>query len=245
MTQLLEGYWGVSPVGQRLRVARTLAHRRRRLALVTLRSDAQKQFGPDPTAIPRDVAKHLVPAVVSMQEADRQLLIYPEDTAAIMPTRLGNILRGFEWQSGRQYGLPAIDVAPHLILIAPQAHVDYINDQRTTFDRSVRLAWLAAFAAVVSVVFLWRSGPWLLVACVPYAAALAFYRGALTLATDYGTAVATVLDVNRFALYERLGLPRPEDSMVEREQNKQLLALLKRRRVYVKYQSPPQTSAGG
>jgi hypothetical protein len=49
------------------------------------------------------------------------------------------------------------------------------------------------------------------------------YRGAVVVAGSYGTAVAVVIELNRFRLYERLRLPMPADTDEERRQNALLM----------------------
>jgi hypothetical protein len=243
MTQLLEGYWGPRGLARGLAVARTLQHRERRKKLLQMSSDATRILMARTGDVPRDPRTEEVPAVVQEGEATRLLQNYPENSADVMPTRLGNVLRTYERQAGAQYGLPIITVAPHVTLIAAPEQAAYIADQRTELDRAVRLCWLSGVAAVLTVVFLWRSGWWLLLAAVPYSAAYLFYRGAVIVAADYGTAVATVLDLNRFALYERFGVPRPLDSEAERRANAALAELLRRQHVYVEYERPETSQA--
>lgn len=240
MTQLLEGYWGTSRPARALMAVRVLAHRRKRDALGNVHSDAAEALGlRDGREVPKNVDKTLLGHVLSLREADRLLQRYPDARSAIMPTRLGNILRRYEWQAGAQYSLPVIAVAPHLSLVAPSEHWAYVADQRTTMDRSIRLCWLSAVATLVTAAFLWRSEWWLLLTSLPYLATYLFYRGAVIAAAEYGIACATVLDLNRFTLYERLEYRRPATADAERTQNAVLLRQLARRPVDITYRNPP------
>jgi hypothetical protein len=245
MTQLLEGYWGVSRPARTLMTMRVRAHRDKRLAAQTLSSQALIALGVQTGgSLPSHVKKQQIAAVVAFQESQRLLQMYPDARAATMPTRLGNVLRRYETQAGSQYGLPVIRVAPHLSLVAPAAHWAYVTDQRTTMDRSVRLFWLSALATFASTVFLWRSAWWLLIAALPYLCAYLSYRGAVVVAAEYGTACATVLDVNRFELYERLGYPRPTTSDEERRRNRLLLQQIERKPVHARYREPSDPGTG-
>lgn len=85
---------------------------------------------------------------------------------------------------------------------------------------------IAAIATALSLVLLARNGPWLFLALVPYSASYAAYKGAIGAAEEYGTALSTVVDLTRFALYEQLGLPRPPNTAVEKKRNDQLLRML-------------------
>jgi hypothetical protein len=102
----------------------------------------------------------------------------------------------------------------------------YVNDQRSQMDLAVRMCMTGMFACVLTVVMLWRSGPWLFVALLPYLVAYLAYRGAVVAAGQYGRAVAVVIALNRFALYERLQLPRPATASAERKAARSLRGLM-------------------
>src|SRR5262249_44176912 len=141
----------------------------------------------------------------------------------IMPTRLGNALRKYERQAGAPYGLDAVSVIQHIFFVAPAERVGYIDDQRQLMDLSVRMTATSIIAALVAVTALWRHGPWLLLALVPYGVAYLSYRGAVVVAHEYGAAVAAMIDLDRFTLYDSLRLPRPKDTNAERLMNEQQL----------------------
>ncbi|MBV8539343.1 MAG: hypothetical protein JO364_08685 [Pseudonocardiales bacterium] len=149
--------------------------------------------------------------VVSHEAARRRLKRYPEENR-VMPTRLGNALRRFEDAAGSQYGLNAILTAPHFSLIAPDRHTQYLRDSRQQMDTTISLCTVSFLATIIAVVFLLTDGLWLLVALVPYALAYVAYRGAVAAADEYATAVTTVIDLNRFQLYESLRIDAPRDT---------------------------------
>jgi hypothetical protein len=143
-----------------------------------------------------------------------------------MPTRLGNVLRRHEKTAGAVYGLDAMAVVHRLMLAADAKHVAYVQDQRTNLDLAVRTSITALLAATATIVFMWSDGWWLLLALAPYALAFAVYLGAVRSAYDYGLGFTTLIDLNRFALYEAMRLRRPDTYGAELEQNKALSALL-------------------
>jgi hypothetical protein len=243
MTQVLEGYWGDSDLSQRLMAARMARHWERRDQLLGKEDAAVAALG-ELTVAGRRHSLAAVPHVALLQEAQRLQERYPQARSAIMPTRLGNVLRVFESQAGAQYGLPALRVAPHLALVAPARDLAYMEDQRQEMDLAIRLCWLSGLASLLTVAFLWRAGWWLLLAAIPYCAMYLFYRGAIIVAIEYGTAVATALDLNRFALYERMHLESPDDSTSERGRNSALVRLLSRKHEHVKYAHPVTASSG-
>lgn len=250
--QLLEGYWGSSAVAlgaAQLRVAR---HRRRaqRLAdrLDGLDTVIEEGFENYPTYsddLDEEIyrqrldryldsanANHLVPHVVARDAMQARCERYPEGRR-IMPTRLGNTLRRYEDAVGAQYGLDAITTAPHFSLIIPESHLTYVRDARQLLDTTVRLCFVSLLAMLITIVVLITDGLWLLVALVPYALAYLAYRAAIAAADEYGTAVATIIDLDRFLLYECLGLHRPQDTDEERLCNAQLMSLLRWERTAV------------
>jgi hypothetical protein len=166
--------------------------------------------------IERLAARYPLPNVVGMHEE------YDD----VMPTRLGNALRKYERQVGSQYGLDAVSVIQHLSFVAPAERVAYVGDQRQLMDLSVRMSATSLIATVIAVTALWRHGPWLFLALVPYGVAYLSYRGAVVVAHEYGAAVAAMMDLDRFALYDALRLPRPKDTAAERQMNAKLMELL-------------------
>ena len=80
---------------------------------------------------------------------------------------------------------------------------------------------------MITVVALWTDGALLLWAVVPYLVAFLSYRGAVVLAHEYGTALAVLIELNRFVLYERLRLPRQRNLFEERRTAAQLTALMR------------------
>lgn len=163
---------------------------------------------------------------------------FPVDMPRLMPTRLGNVLRRFEDQAGAAYELPAVTVIPHLALVAPPEHVAYLEEQRIQLDAAIRLALVALVAAAFSFVFLWSDGLWLLVALGCYGFAYAAYRGTVVTAREYGVALTVIMDLNRFALYERLHVPLPADLDAEKVANRRIAAMLQRDRAHVWYEHP-------
>jgi hypothetical protein len=245
--QLLEGYWGSSALAMGAAHARITHYRRKKHQLdqrmqhhiEKLNHTFDDWYGPKE-------AKKLDEATKSKKKDDfligepgnqaiahhnaaeafkKSLKRYPE-TKRILPTRLGNALRTIEDKAGRQYGLKAIPTAPHFALVAQPAHIAYLDDSQEQFATGVRLCSVSLVATVVTVPAVLTDGPWLLIALIPYTLAYLAYRAALSAADEYMAAVSTVIDLNRFALYERLGLPRPRDTTEERETNQALMALL-------------------
>ncbi|MFJ1763981.1 hypothetical protein ACIOD2_26950 [Amycolatopsis sp. NPDC088138] len=163
----------------------------------------------------------------------------------MMPTRLGNALRSAEDRIGRQYGLDAIRTAPHIALLAPELHLSYLQDTRQQMDTSIRLCVVALLATLESVIALLTDRWWLLIALGPYLLTWIAYSAAVAGADEYMGMVRTVLDLNRFKLYEELHVKHPENSEEERKNNERLMELLNGKREFVEYQAPAGTPSTG
>jgi hypothetical protein len=249
MTQLLEGYWGISSIGLHLAKKRILHYRSEAQRLDEIAEAARYGWIDDVQQ-----ARASSAGFVNETDSDRMKLNllyldaecgdpmvgdylrsevaeiardrYPAAGRRIMPTRLGNALRRYEDEAGRQYGLNILRIAPHLNLVAAKEHRDYLDDTRKGLDLNVRLCFTAAIAVALSIPLLAGDGAWLLLSLVPYCASYFAYRGAVSSAHEYGTALSTVVDLNRFALYEQLGLSRPRNTRLERQRNAKLMSLL-------------------
>ncbi len=208
LVQFLEGYWGASFVARKIQALRISHHQTR---FNSLGDKDAKGNG----------------------EASRLLDLYPRDPDDFMPTRLGNVLRRYEMIAGRQYELNVLTILPHVALAAQSEDVRYLDDQRTQLDLAVRMCFAAMLASIVSAVFLWRDDLWLLVAAIPCSVAYISYRGAIVSAREYGVAMETLIDLNRFAFYKRFHLPMPRNIVEERIANKRLMQLLEAHSAHV------------
>jgi hypothetical protein len=238
ITQALEGYWGTHPIARGIAALKIRRHRDRFFHVRQIRNVAQetlKHASPTPRSRPGQI---WVPSLVEEQEFRRALESYPRTADRVMPTRLGNILRRYEDLAGSQYALSAITIAPHLLLVAPDAHARYLRETREQLDLAVRLCALSLLAFVVACCFLVDDGAWLIVALAPYAIAYTSYRGAIIAAHEYGTALTTVIDLDRFGLYQHLHVPLPRDSQRERQRNDALMDSLQSGAGFVSYEHP-------
>lgn len=169
-----------------------------------------------------------------------------EEYDNLMPTRLGNALRKYERQAGSQYGLDAVPVIQQISFVAQPERLAYVGDQRQLLDLSVRMSATAIVATLVAIAGLWRHGPWLLLALAPYGVAYLSYRGAVVVAHEYGAAVAAMIDLDRFALYAALRMPRPIDTAAERRMNAKLMKLLTHNpQTVLRYEHPDDTGSTG
>lgn len=241
LVQFFEGYWGTGGLRQRVRVARIRHHRKRWMHQFDDLVFATTVLASSGSPLK---AQEKVELLSVAAENERLLEGYPSDEDDMMPTRLGNVLRKYEREAGAQYGLDAIEIIEHVAQVAPAQRVEYVRDQRQLLDLSVRMAATSIFATFIAIAFLWRDGPWLLIALVPYGIAYLSYRGAVVVAHAYGSALSTMIDLDRFALYDYLRLPRPKTTKAERRTNAKLMDLLNHDPgVQLRYQHPQITSS--
>ncbi|MGP0021763.1 MAG: hypothetical protein ACLPKE_00095 [Streptosporangiaceae bacterium] len=248
-TQLLEGYWGTTPLAIAAMKVRKVHHRRRCRDLKQIAGRSQRQLiaqaerlikdssGPydEPVTVDEDAIDGLLESkrgdrlmlyVAATEEAADHAARYPSDAARIMPTELGNALRRFEDAAGSQYGLDAITISPHLHLVASPRHLEYLVDARQEMDAAIRICTVGLLAAALTAGALFTDGIWLLWATLPYFVSYLAYKGAVSAAQNYGGVFQSVLDLGRFQLYKELGLYPPRDSVEELANNRELMKLL-------------------
>jgi hypothetical protein len=240
LVQFFEGYWGTGRLAQRARAAR-VRHHLARLKDVQFGDNLRAELALEDERNPPQ-PKSKVELLSIVEESERAIEEYPIEDDDMMPTRLGNVLRRYERLAGSQYELDAVGIIRHVALVAPAQRVDYVNDQRQLLDLSVRMTATSILATFLAIAFLWHHGPWLLLALVPYGIAYISYRGAVIVAHEYGSAVSTMIDLDRFALYDSLRLPRPATTAAERRMNAQLMELISfNPEIVLRYQHPDAT----
>lgn len=262
MTQLFEGYWGPRRLPLILSAVRSNFYRRRIRWLERLTDEHERAIlagaginPQDPNELSDDERVRLsltlqtrpgdpiMLDVIGRAEAIRKRAEFPERDDRIMPTRLGNALRRLEDAAGTQYGIDAITTAPHFALVAKPEHARYSEDSQQLMDTSLRLCVVSLIATIETILMLLTDGPWLFLALVPYSLAYLAYRGCVSAARGHGTAIATVIDLNRFALYDSLNVRRPGSLREERELNQTLMAVLQGTPVNLRYKLEPERSS--
>jgi hypothetical protein len=215
LTQLLEGYWGTSRLGIAATTGRVVAHRVRIMRLQHMDQQARQAWlGQDDKAVAYERLATVtdeanVRSFLTSEAAAKALEDYPVDARRTMPTRLGNVLRRHEDLVGTQYGLRAITVYPHLTHVADKSRSEQAFDEAEQMDLALRLCLSAAVATALTLVLLARTGLWVFLAVVPYTAAYLAYRGACAAAASWMQSIQVMVDLDRFALYDALHVPRP------------------------------------
>jgi hypothetical protein len=213
----LEGYWGESRLGRLLAAPGKLIHRIWRDHLDAVQQQ-RGQGRQRPLAV--------------REAAARRLQQYPP-AEALLPTKLGNIMRAGEYRAGSRYGLDAFTAWPRLYPLLPGQVTAVVNDQRDQLDLGARFCAVFLLATVISGFFLAGFGWWLAVPAGTLILAWLSYRGALAAATAYGQAVAAAFDLHRFDLLTALHLPLPADLTSELAANQQLSRFLQQPTEYL------------
>ncbi len=224
LVQFFEGYWGNRRIAQAVRTQRILHYQQFCAKLNNKKRQAEKRRSQLRVAGVSAPSGRVGP-LSAISEANRVRDNFPRSFDNIMPTRLGNALRRAESQAGSQYGLNALIAVPHILMVAPAGHVEYVNDQRSQLDLAVRMTFMSVLASATAILFLWRCHFWVFIAIIPYALAYLSYRGSVVAAGHYGSALDTLINLDRFALYQQLHLELPDGTAAERKTNKRLARL--------------------
>lgn len=249
-TQLLEGYWGTTTLAIAAMKIRIVHHRKRQRDLRAqaganrrawtaackdlLHIDPEKDVEGDPALMKRignfiksERGDPLMLYIMAEESAlSQNARSYPTDARRILPTQLGNALRSFEDAAGSQYGLSALTISPHLHLVVPPRHLEYLVDAREDMDSAIRICSVALVATALTAGLLFADGLWLLWTVLPYSISYIAYKGAVSAAQGYGNVIASVIDLDRFLIYKKLGLPMPRDNAAEIKNNRKLMRLL-------------------
>lgn len=164
---------------------------------------------------------------------------YPDRRGLILPTRLGNVVRSFEYYSDREYGIDSIEIWPRLIAIIPKEYAVSVDDSKTTFDfmmncsaLSLLLAALLLLAGLIYPTHL-ASVPALLYWFIKIVAFVLlsyfFYRLSINRAGAWGAMVKGAFDLYRWDLLKKLGYKQEPE---KREDERALWDEISRQMIY-------------
>jgi hypothetical protein len=214
LLRALEGYWPRWLRGLRQRridrVRRQLEKKQQRWQ--ALRAQVRKHGRDVLRAVDRQAYVELDEAIV---------LRYPTDPKALMPTALGNRLRAAEDAPRHRYGLDSVVVWPHLWGLLPETEQSTLSEARGALDGAVRLIGWGGLMLLWLIWAWWALIPALLLI-------LASWLRAVTAAEVYGDLLRAAFDRHRFALYESVRWPLPEDTHSENAHGERLTAYLYR-----------------
>ena len=164
---------------------------------------------------------------------------FPLEEWLIMPTRLGNIIRSFEYYPKREYGIDGAEMWPRLIGCMDKEYATTVDDAKTSCDFFITSSMLSAIlsAAFIIValsrpvaitgrqVFLATIVKGLTFAVLSYA----LYLLAIPRAQEWGKTCRSAFDLYRWKLLEQLGY---KQKLTTRSAERQLWQELSRQAIY-------------
>ncbi|WP_071289593.1 hypothetical protein [Mycolicibacterium llatzerense] len=138
---------------------------------------------------------------------------------ALMPTRLGNVLRAAELYPHERYAIDSVVIWPRLVPVLPPHVAVGIEERQTALESLLFIRTLSAGFGVLAPVALaiGRAPLWLLAASLlAWAVSALSYRAALQSAVAYGDLIRACFDLHRRALLTQLGMPHPPTPQAER-----------------------------
>lgn len=143
----------------------------------------------------------------------------PTQPDAVMPTRLGNILRNAELYPADRYGANAVLIWPRLYNLFPERFIETIAGARSGLDFLLVVSSLSAlFALMTGVYLIWAGAEWwFFLVCFWGGAAVAWvaYQGALGNAFLYAQQIKAAFDLYRNDLLKQMRLNLPDNSTAE------------------------------
>lgn len=158
---------------------------------------------------------------------------YPETSADIVGSALGNVLAAGESRAGGRYGLWTSVALPRLRPLLPDATATELRDSEDALRFNVRMgsaSLLIATGFIGVALMMIRQVPWFAIVGTGIFLIMAFssYRSAIAAASRYNEALAVVFDLHRFLLYDCLYMPRPSNTLEEVKASGTLMEALNR-----------------
>jgi hypothetical protein len=155
------------------------------------------------------------------RELEARLLWVPSETADLMPTRLGDVLRTAERRPRLKYGLDGVLCWPRLWLVLPSLTREELKTARAGLNAAAQLwSWGALFC--LWAIFSWWALP------IGLGVAAFAYRNAVDAALLYGELMDSAYDLYRREIYSALRWPMPGNPSEERELGNSLTSYLLR-----------------
>jgi hypothetical protein len=143
---------------------------------------------------------------------------YPERKSDIMPTKLGNALRGAETYGRNRWNLDTLTVWHELIAVTPPALAKELDDARSGLDFFMSAIVHLTIVATVSVLSVAGSTDYvpIVVAMVATLAIWPSYAAAVHRVGEYRSALQAQINLGRAPLAAGLGYELPPDLVRER-----------------------------
>jgi hypothetical protein len=205
ITRFYEGYWGQVPLLFHLGEKKRQKKKRQRQNLQQEIDNLLEQLNQGNGDIDQIHSR--------LQELYYQLAtFFPSEERAVMPTRLGNILKASELYPYQRYKLNAVLLWPRLYGLLPQEFLALLEDAQLAMNVMLRLTTLAfLFGLFWTPYWLYQGQTWLSVFCaLGFLLAWVFYQSALSPARSYGELTKVAFDLYRWNLLTALHWPLPQ-----------------------------------
>ncbi|MBD0371065.1 MAG: DUF11 domain-containing protein [Pyrinomonadaceae bacterium] len=140
---------------------------------------------------------------------------FPGEERLVLPTRLGNVIRSFEYYPDHQYGMEAVTLWPRLAAKIDKEYAAAIDEAKTSFDfmlNSSLLSSMLTFALLItgllslSPFVSWRATIYWVVELVVFGLlAYLFYFISIGRARAWGNTIRSAFDLYRWDLLKQLG----------------------------------------
>lgn len=154
------------------------------------------------------------------QNNGKSLRGFPGRKELVLPTKLGNVIRNFEYYPNDQYGIDSVELWPRLIDKISPSYASVIDDSMTSFNFMINISFLFTILALETVAIgllnptalsplniggLLIPLQWLLTITVFIAASFFFYHVSIFCASAWGATVKGAFDLFRWDLLDQLG----------------------------------------
>ncbi|MCA9936795.1 MAG: hypothetical protein KC415_22825 [Anaerolineales bacterium] len=169
--------------------------------------------------------KHYQRVLAWLDENGRYEAIYygfpfPNEPEAVMPTRLGNILKNSEQYPFKRYDADAVLLWPRLYAVLPDGFSKTLEAAKASLDFMLVVSCLSGLFAFMSGIYLLavQSVWWLFLLCFLGGLVVAWlaYNGALEAAITYGQLIKSAFDLYKDDLCKHLGYELPKSLVEER-----------------------------
>jgi len=145
---------------------------------------------------------------------------YPPADADVLPSKLGNIIRAFEYYPTTRYGIETITIWPRLLAVLPQDRSDAINAEKSLMDFCLNFSLAFLISGPLWALAIWYAEipRQFIILAVIGSVLLGYltYRAAIPSAIAWGYEVRTAFDLYRGDLLRKLGLEGPASTSEER-----------------------------
>lgn len=164
---------------------------------------------------------------------------FPTQTWLILPTRLGNVIRSFEYYPAREYGIDGVEMWPRLIAKIERDYAVIVDDAKTSFDFMMNCSLLSGIlsGSFLLIPLLYPSSigsKYALLSILAKILVFAFlsyvlYMLSIARADEWGKVVKSAFDLYRWKLLEQLGY---KQELTSRKSERDLWGEISRQTIY-------------